>query len=726
MTKNEREIGRVISVSNYRVRVLLDPDLKSQVRAYPHRIALVTQIGSYVLFPTAPGENAVGIIVGASEDEAVEPDEGKGMTLQLVRSRRILTINLLGKLHEKFRFKTGITVYPTLETPALLPTEKELMAILEYQPDDEQKDSRLIIGSSPVYTQQLVMASFNDLLARPLGIVGNTGSGKSCSVASIIQSALAILKSNGEAGLRKGPNYTLPKFIILDINGEYASAFPSMFQGCSDMNQKELNKVYVNGKPFELPLWTFNLTELIRFFDASQASQQPALERVVTMIREDSIDKEDKQRQLRRIVRIIDECQSYLNKLTTYIEAPTDAHVGKKTKQLYNHLIPRIEEIISYETLCDCGIFTHECDILNDYLLDLEDINDDHNIPFQTTNKIRNRIMDLGPKLDTLRDCIITKGGIHDITADTPIPFDTQMLLKDDYFSFAISRLRGQERIQEYIATLRQRIHRQLADKRWSVFTARGGKFSDIITTMTGDSCYPVVVVDCSMLAHDVLPFFCAVFGRLLLELRSHADPAKRIIQPYVLVLEEAHNYLKPSRADEASGLSLARETFERIAKEGRKFGLSLIVASQRPSDVSATVLSQCANFLIHRIQNPEDIDYFKKILPLGSRDLLDQLPILVPGDGLLIGSAVNVPARVKVRKPNPNPLSETSKPWQAWQPGQEQFDIERAVYHWAFEDKYENGSEQKAEREVAATLDIGDLDEEDIAEFLSEDDLPF
>jgi DNA helicase HerA-like ATPase len=149
------------------------------------------------------------------------------------------------------------------------------------------------------------------------------------------------------------------------------------------------------------------------------------------------------------------------------------------------------------------------------------------------------------------------------------------------------------------------------------------------------------------------------------------------------LVLEEAHNYLKPRRDDEVPGTTAAREAFERIAKEGRKFGLSLIIASQRPSDVSATVLSQCANFLVHRIQNPEDLDYFKKILPTGSRDLLDQLPILAPGDAILLGSATNVPARVTIRLPHPEPQSETPKPWKAWQSSSPTFDITASAAQW-------------------------------------------
>lgn len=94
----------------------------------------------------------------------------------------------------------------------------------------------------------------------------------------------------------------------------------------------------------------------------------------------------------------------------------------------------------------------------------------------------------------------------------------------------------------------------------------------------------------------------------------------------------------------------------------------------------SPTVISQCANFLVHRIQNPEDIDYFRKILSLGSRAMLDQLPILGPGAGLMLGSAVNVPARVKIERPKPAPLSDTARPWTAWQSGEESFDTSAAT----------------------------------------------
>ena len=670
--RNEREIGRVTSISNYRVTVLLDLDVRSQVRAYPHHITLVTQIGGYLLFPVAPGESAVGIVVGASEDEAIEPDIDRGMTLQLARAKRTLRINLLGQLLEHEPFVPGVSIYPALETPALLPTEKELKCILEYLPDENEKDrdAPLNLGVSPIYARQPVTASFNDLLARPLGIIGNTGSGKSYSVASIIQEAMTTKESAAKQA----------KLIILDINGEYSSAFPAASES-KEMTFFELNCAYIDKQPFYLPLWTFNLTELVSFFEASQASQVPVLERVIQAVREDALDAEPG-RGLRRIIRLADTCTEYLDTLSGYASNPTATYGGQKANQILEHIRSTIETIAE-ET--DTNIRVPECFPECETKITQIGAISDHNIPPEAVSKICAFVDEYKDTLEQICYEATSVGGLQPITADSPVPFDCRELLQDEFFYNTTSRFRGQERIQEFISTMRLRIHRQLMDKRWTVFTKTvGSSLADILGRMTGENEKNVVVLDCSMLAHDVLPFFCAIFGRILLELREHSKPDERTIQPYVLVLEEAHNYLKPRREEESFGLRLAREAFERIAKEGRKFGLSLVIASQRPSDVSATVLSQCANFLVHRIQNPEDIDYFKKILPTGSRDLLDQLPILAPGDGLVLGSAMNVPARVKIRKPNPTPSSETPRPWEAWQQGKAKFDVVAAARVWA------------------------------------------
>jgi len=106
---------------------------------------------------------------------------------------------------------------------------------------------------------------------------------------------------------------------------------------------------------------------------------------------------------------------------------------------------------------------------------------------------------------------------------------------------------------------------------------------------------------------------------------------------------------------------------FERIAREGRKYGLSLVVASQRPSELSKTVLSQCNSFVVHRLQNPEDLRYFKEIVPGIYGPLLDQLPALAPQTALILGECVRAPALVRIREARPVPRSRDPKFYQHW-----------------------------------------------------------
>ena len=143
--------------------------------------------------------------------------------------------------------------------------------------------------------------------------------------------------------------------------------------------------------------------------------------------------------------------------------------------------------------------------------------------------------------------------------------------------------------------------------------------------------------------------------------------PDVRYKYPWVLVLEEAHNYARPPRSLEDRSAGLSRSAFERVAKEGRKFGLSLIVASQRPSEISPTINSQCANFFSHRLQNPDDIDHFRRIIPRQAQRLLDQVTVLKSGEAIVFGSAVHVPTRVQIKMPSKEPWSMTAAPFADW-----------------------------------------------------------
>jgi hypothetical protein len=133
---------------------------------------------------------------------------------------------------------------------------------------------------------------------------------------------------------------------------------------------------------------------------------------------------------------------------------------------------------------------------------------------------------------------------------------------------------------------------------------------------------------------------------------------------PVHLILEEAHRYIseRPSRFAIDAGI-----TFQRIAKEGRKYGVFLMVASQRPSELSKTVLSQCNNFIIHRIQNPDDLSQIKQMTPFISETVLKRLPSLPKQHALIFGSAVKIPITFRVRNADPTPNSDDTQVRDLW-----------------------------------------------------------
>ena len=173
-----------------------------------------------------------------------------------------------------------------------------------------------------------------------------------------------------------------------------------------------------------------------------------------------------------------------------------------------------------------------------------------------------------------------------------------------------------------------------------------------------------IKVVDFSEVPSDVLPVVAGVFARLLYDVQFWMDPARRT--PFVFVCDEAHLYL-PVRDDADAVEKQALYSFERIAKEGRKYGVSLLVVSQRPSDVSRTILSQCNNFLVLRLTNDQDQGVVRRLMPDSMAGILDGLPLLDTGEALLLGDAILLPARIKLKFPSIQPLSATRNFWEEW-----------------------------------------------------------
>ena len=171
-----------------------------------------------------------------------------------------------------------------------------------------------------------------------------------------------------------------------------------------------------------------------------------------------------------------------------------------------------------------------------------------------------------------------------------------------------------------------------------------------------------LVIIDTSELGIDILETLTSVISRLIFTERKKLENDDRRKKPIHLILDEAHRYIKKDVK-----YLLKENIFEKIAREGRKYSLYLIVSSQRPSELSETVLSQCSNFIIHRIQNEVDMRYINAVLPYFSEDFTNKIKQSLPGEALVFGNCVSMPLHITVHPANPEPNSKNCKVAEEW-----------------------------------------------------------
>jgi len=218
-----------------------------------------------------------------------------------------------------------------------------------------------------------------------------------------------------------------------------------------------------------------------------------------------------------------------------------------------------------------------------------------------------------------------------------------------------------------------------------------------------------VTVVDLSSVPFDVRPTVSAQIGRLAFEFNYWNPHHKEF--PILLLCEEAHSYIPRSGHTQYDA---TRRAMERIAKEGRKYGVALGVVSQRPHELSETVLAQCGNFLCLRITNPDDQEYVRDLVPDAERDLIDTLSALGRGECLALGEAIPVPTRFQVKRPNPSPNSDDTDFYSYWKGGPEDLDIDDIVSRWRRQERQERPPPEAApagampEEEVLSQQDFG------------------
>jgi hypothetical protein len=191
-----------------------------------------------------------------------------------------------------------------------------------------------------------------------------------------------------------------------------------------------------------------------------------------------------------------------------------------------------------------------------------------------------------------------------------------------------------------------------------------------------------LTIIDLSGIPHEIVDVTVAVLTRLLFDLNFWTPAKER--HPSLLVFEEAHNYIP--RVE--TGRGFAKKAVERVAKEGRKYGVSAMIVSQRPSELSETVLSQCNSFVVMRLSNPEDQHYVTKVVGDHFTGVLQMLPVLRPGEAFVIGDAVLMPMRTLVDMPNPTPRSGDVDFFKHWSADHVDADLDEIIDHWRRQDR--------------------------------------
>lgn len=269
------------------------------------------------------------------------------------------------------------------------------------------------------------------------------------------------------------------------------------------------------------------------------------------------------------------------------------------------------------------------------------------------------------------------------LTIDTPVYFDF-LDVRGRMQSLDTERTLGGKEGPFYGQFTRflVRLNSKLEDKRYEFLfkpkTYRSSDtFAQLLTKIFAlDTGKRITVIDLSRVPFDVINVLVSLLGRVIYDFNLWNQSRQDF--PVLIVFEEAHTYLSMTGKSRA-----ARKTVERIAKEGRKYGVSCMIVSQRPSEISETITAQCNNFIAMRLLNPNDQQYVRKLVPESLSSLIDILPTLRQGEAYFLGDAVATPVRVMIDEPSPGPASADIKFFEKWQRKEKETVVGDVVNNW-------------------------------------------
>ena len=519
-------------------------------------------------------------------------------------------IKLIGELQGD-RFVPGVLTKPSIGSVCFVATEDEIKLIVVDDKNNVLK--KFLIGNMPLYNNTPAYVSTNTFFSNHFAIFGNTGSGKSCGVARLFQN---VFFNQPQA----------PKnacIFIFDAYGEYENAL-SIPNNQIFFKRYSTNVRANKNNLIKIPLWLLDIDDFALLLDVDDATQLPIIEKALRLVTVFSGDEEE-------------------------------------TKVYKNDIIAKAILEVLYSGGAASQIHDQIFAILTSY--NTPDLNLETPIvqPGYTRSLRQCLIIDKEGKIGEIQlvSEFIKKFINDDLKLELPdgtIPFTLENLREAFDFALISEGILKSDKIYDKANVLKVRLDSIIKGEYAEYFKVdkyidKMNFIKDLITAPNGARAQ-IININISYLDDRLAKTICKIYSKLLFDFASKLE--QRGSFPVHLILEEAHRYVQNDQDVKILGYNI----FDRIAKEGRKYGVILGLISQRPSELSETALSQCSNFLIFKMQHPYDVSFIRQMVPNITDEIVEKMKALQPGTCIAFGSAFKLPTIVKMEMPYPQPYS--------------------------------------------------------------------
>lgn len=575
------EIGRVKDISGDKVIVGITSDL-----AYSKNL-----VDHHVIFQVENDQKIVGTLTSINKETA--------------------EIQLIGEIKAN-RFIAGVLIKPQIGSVCQIANENDTSLIVI--DGSNNSTSKVLVGQMPLYNNAPAYVPTNTFFSNHFAIFGNTGSGKSCGVARLLQNV--FFNTN-----------QIPRnacMFIFDAYGEYESALS--IQNSSILFKRYSTNVRTNSNTLiKLPLWLLDIDDFALLLDVDDPSQLPIIEKAL--------------------------------RLVTVFSGPEE-----ETKIYKNDIIAKAILEVLYSGGAASQIHDQIFAILTSF--NTSDLN------------LESLIVQPG-YTRTLRQCLIIdkEGKIGEIQLvsefikrfindnlrlelpDGTIPFTLENLKEAFDFALISEGILKSDKIYDKANVLKVRLDSLIKGEYSEYFKVdryidKVNFIKQLITAPNGGRAQ-IININISYLDDRLAKTICKIYSKLLFDFTSKLRVRGSF--PVHLILEEAHRYVQNDDDVKIFGYNI----FDRIAKEGRKYGVILGLISQRPSELSETTMSQCSNFLIFKMQHPYDVKFIREMVPYITDEIVEKMKGLQPGTCVAFGSAFKLPTIIKLEMPNPQPMSQ-------------------------------------------------------------------